>query len=116
MDTKCNVDDFTCDCSNSKLCDPDHGHIVTGNLDVITNRKLRSLLAKGPSYREAEIIDWDKVYHNILNGINICVTKWCASEKLVLRFYLNGKIVYYMQFKFELILSNLVVDVLKEKY
>ena len=45
LDTKCNVDDFTCDCSNSKLCDPDHGHIVTGNLDVITNRKLRSLLA-----------------------------------------------------------------------
>ena len=28
------------------------GHVVTGNLGIVENRKLRKLLSKGPSYRE----------------------------------------------------------------
>ena len=36
LDTKTwNEDNFTCDCSESKLCDPNHGHVVTGNLNIL---------------------------------------------------------------------------------
>ena len=29
-----------------------HGHVITGDLRVIENAKLRELVAKGPKYRE----------------------------------------------------------------
>ena len=71
-------------CSESKLCDPNHkhGHVVTGDLNIITNAKLRSLLTKGPSYREAERVDWKRNFHSILNGITDCISKWCAKENV----------------------------------
>ena len=31
---------ITCSCSNSEFCDPHHGHVVTGDLRIIENRKL----------------------------------------------------------------------------
>ena len=34
----------TCSCSKSAFCDPHHGHVVTGDLRFIENRKLRSTL------------------------------------------------------------------------
>ena len=64
-----NDDEHKCDCSNSEFCDPSHGHIVTGNLNIITNDKLRSLLTKGPTYREANKIDWKKAFHCIKRGV-----------------------------------------------
>ena len=76
------ADNIICDCSTSKFCDLNHGHIVTGDLNVITNEKLRSLLTKGPSYREANAINWVKVFHHIKNGVNECVEQWCANEKV----------------------------------
>ena len=40
---------YTCDCHNSQHCDKHHGHIVTGNLDLIKNKLLRELIEKGPT-------------------------------------------------------------------
>ena len=77
-----NADDLTCECSNSKLCDPDHGHIVTGNLNVITNNKLRSLLTKGPKYRESNKVDWKKVFHCIKRGVCEMQHVWCTSKQV----------------------------------
>ena len=39
--------------------------MVTDNLNMITNTKLSSLLTKGPSYREAERVDWKRNFHMI---------------------------------------------------
>ena len=46
----------SCTCTDSPCCDPQHGHIITGNLQIIQNNKLRKLLTKGPNYREAKAI------------------------------------------------------------
>ena len=54
-----------CKCSESKFCDPHHGHIVTGNLKVIKHSKLRSLLCKGPKYREPRNTNWDKIFEDM---------------------------------------------------
>ena len=34
------------------------GHVVTGDLSIIKDIKLRNLISKGPAYREQNSIDW----------------------------------------------------------
>jgi hypothetical protein len=55
---------------------------MTGNLGIITNSKLRSLLSKGPKYRETERLNWDKVQSCINNGIDECAGNWAQSENV----------------------------------
>ena len=59
-----NLDDYhnassSCDCESSTFCYEPHGHVITGDLRIISNRTLRRLLEKGPKYREQNIIDWE---------------------------------------------------------
>ena len=42
----------TCQCKELKFCYEPHGHVITGDLRVIENAKLRELVTKGPKYRE----------------------------------------------------------------
>ena len=39
----------TCQCKKSKFCSEPHGHVITGDLRVIENAKLRDLLLKDPN-------------------------------------------------------------------
>ena len=71
---------ITCDCKTSTYCDPHHQHVVTGNLGIINNPKLRSLLCKGPKYREKERLNWKKVENCINTGIDDCAEAWAKSE------------------------------------
>ena len=41
-----------------KYCYGPAGHVVTGDLTIIKDVKLRSLIEKGPSYREQNYINW----------------------------------------------------------
>ena len=41
-----------CDCESSTFCCEPHGHVITGDLGIVRNRTLWSLLEKGPKYRE----------------------------------------------------------------
>ena len=57
------IDDYgnasaSCDCESSAFRYEPHGHVITGNLRIVKNRKLRRLLEKGPKYREQNTIDW----------------------------------------------------------
>ena len=45
-------ENFSCNCKDSKFVDSFHKHVITGDLRIIANKKLRNLLLKGPSYRE----------------------------------------------------------------
>ncbi|MGC4052865.1 MAG: hypothetical protein QM757_26355 [Paludibaculum sp.] len=76
------ISTLECKCSDSKFCDPTHGHVVTGDLRIISNQRLRSLLTKRPKYREKERIRWDKVLHYISEGIAECATNWAKLEKV----------------------------------
>ena len=49
----------TCQCKESKPCCGPHGHVITGDLRVIENAKLRELAAKGPKYREPNRLQKD---------------------------------------------------------
>ena len=72
LDVDNGTKDIKCSCSSSDFCYGPAGHVVTGDLRIIKDAKLRELVNKGPSYREQNNIDW------ILNA-RICkeaVTKY----------------------------------------
>ena len=48
----------SCQCKESKFCYEPHGHVITGDLRVIENAKLRELVAKGSKYREPNRVNW----------------------------------------------------------
>ena len=45
--------------TSSHLYQP-YGYVITSDLSIIPNSKLRDLIAKGPKYRESRKVDWDK--------------------------------------------------------
>ena len=49
-----------CECNTSSHLYQPYGHVITGDLSIIPNFKLRDLIAKGPKYREPCKVDWDK--------------------------------------------------------
>ena len=50
----------TCNCERSTFRDENHGHIITGDLGLITNTKRRRLLSRGYNYREQNAINYSK--------------------------------------------------------
>ena len=47
-----NTINLPCNCTASPFIDQNHGHIVSGDIRIVQNNKLRKLLCKGPKYRE----------------------------------------------------------------
>ena len=74
--------DLPCDCNDSPFKDPNHGHIVTGDLRIVQNNKLRKLLCKGPKYREPVPINWEKCRSEIKNGISTFYNNYCNKKGL----------------------------------
>ena len=69
-----------CCCSDSEFRDNHHNHIITGDLSIVQNDKLRHLLAKGPQYREPRQINFVDAKDAIIAGMKDCITKWCAKH------------------------------------
>lgn len=69
----------SCDCQGSEFCDPHHGHILTGDLRVIANQKLRKLVARGPNFREAKTIHWGHCKTEISSGLDAYIANVCAK-------------------------------------
>ena len=66
-----------CDCRNSRFKDDHHGHIITGDLNIIQNGKLRALFSKGPNYREAKTINWRNIKKEISNSLSNFINQQC---------------------------------------
>ena len=71
-----------CDCAGSPFVDPDHNHILTGDLNIVSDSKLRGLIAKGPKYREPLPFSFDKAKAEILLGLDNCIETWSSKTKL----------------------------------
>ena len=65
----------SCECQSSEFCDPHHGHILTGDLRIIDNQKLRTLVARGPNFREAKTINWGHCKTEISSGLDAYIAK-----------------------------------------
>ena len=59
LDVENGAEGMQCSCSSSEykydLC----GHVLTGDLSIIRDVKLRNLVRKGPVFREQNNIDWE---------------------------------------------------------
>ena len=73
-----------CACKQSSFQYKPLGHVITGDLRIIKNSKLRSLVAKGPNYREQNNIDWDLCHKLCMDGINRYRKQWAKKEKVAL--------------------------------
>ena len=70
----------TCQCNESKFCYEPHGHVITGDLRVIENAKLRELAAKGPKYREPSRVNWKATETMFLESIDLYAKNWSKRE------------------------------------
>ena len=68
------------DCKDSKFCYQPAGHIVTGNLKIITDSRIRSVISKGPKYRFPAHTDFNKCRETIASALNGYCTRWCKRE------------------------------------
>ena len=57
------------DCEKSRICDPHHKHIITGNLTITGTKKPRKLLTKGANYKETRSTNFKKVYFEIVQAL-----------------------------------------------
>ena len=82
LDFEIGTTNLSCDCHVSDFRYEPVGHVVTGNLGIVGNRKLRKLLSKGPSYREQNNINWDTNQKIIKKAIRAYKVQWAKKEKV----------------------------------
>ena len=76
------ITSLPCGCTDSPFADPRHQHIVSGDLRIIKNSKLRKLFSKGPKYREPAHINWEDVKDSVVVGVRSCVELWCINKSV----------------------------------
>ena len=81
----------TCQCKESKFCYEPHGHVITGDLRVIENAKLRELVGKGPKYREPNRVNWKVTETMFLESIDLYAKNWSKREQVELKYLSEWK-------------------------
>ena len=82
LDFEIGTTNLSCDCHVSDFRYEPVGHVVTGNLGIVENKKLRKLLSKGPSYREQNNINWDTNQKIIKKAVRAYKVQWAKKEKV----------------------------------
>ena len=70
------------DCQNSNYLYPLAGHVITGNLNVIPDARVRNISSKGPKYRFPSKIDFPKCRREISASLNDFSNRWCKRENV----------------------------------
>ena len=73
-----------CECNTSSHLYQPYGHVITGDLSIIPNSKLRDLIAKGPKYREPCKVDWDKNLSLLCEAVDQYTLQWTKREMVEL--------------------------------
>ena len=67
------INSLQCDCDNSPFKDDFHGHIITGNLEIVQDPELRQLLAFGTKFREIPYLQVEKIMEGLKTNIETLV-------------------------------------------
>ena len=73
------LESLPCECENSQFKDGHHNHIVTGDLRIVENSKLRQLLTKGPNFREPQTINYGKCQTIINESLDSYITNLASK-------------------------------------
>ena len=83
-----------CDCAQSSFVDNHHGHITTGNLDIIRNDRLRQLCSHGSKFREVPIFRKDHVKGTFLKNVDELIGKLVRKFKIPKSKFGNWKVKF----------------------
>ena len=72
--------EMNCDCSSSRFVDSHHGHVITGDLNIIESAQLRNIFQKGPGYRERRCINWKIAEKSVLEDLDEFINKWGSKN------------------------------------
>ena len=75
----------------SKYCYQPHGHIITGDLTIVENAKLRELVSKGLKYREPNKINWKATENMIFESTDLYAERWTKWEQDNLKYLSKWK-------------------------
>ena len=81
----------SCQCETSKFCYKPHGHIITGDVVVIDNVKLKELVSKGPRYRESNKINWNAKEKMLFESADLYAERRAKREQVNLKYLSEGK-------------------------
>ena len=97
----------TWDCKDAVYCYPTAGHIITGNLKIIPDARIRNIISKGPKFQFPSNIDFNKYREEIAAALNEFGNRWCKREyvehkalkerKLSIWKLVNKRISFYPQ-------------------
>ena len=59
---------------------PAAGHIMTGNLKIISDSRIRYIVSKGPKYRFPSRIDFKNCREELASALNDFGNRWCKRE------------------------------------
>ena len=76
LNMNCGSTGMVCSCNSSRYKYESCGHVVTGDLSIIKDVKLRNLIVKGPAYREQNNIDWRVNLKNCKAVVSRYAKKW----------------------------------------
>ena len=79
----------TCSSSSSFNYSP-AGHVITGDVNIVENEYLRSLILKGPKFREPRSFNWRQNVISIMNPVEDYARRWVKYETKNLMPYQNG--------------------------
>ena len=68
------------DCKDAKFMYPLAGHIMTGNLKIISDSRIRYIVSKGPKYRFPSRINFKICREEIASALNDFGNRWCKRE------------------------------------
>ena len=57
-------------------------HVITGNLNVIPDARVRNIISKSPKYRFPSNIDFPKCRREIAASLNDLSNRWCKRENV----------------------------------
>ena len=84
-----NMNNLPCNCTTSPFTDANHGHIVSGDIRIVQNNKLRKLLCKGPKYREPVSINFSNCKTEIKNSLTKFSFDWCNKMGVPVKYFLQ---------------------------
>ena len=73
-----------CECNTSNHLYQPYGHVITGDLSIIPNSKVRDLIAKGLKYREPCRVDWEKNLSLLCEDVDQYALQWARREMVAL--------------------------------
>ena len=71
----------TCSCSSPPYLYSPAGHVITGNLNIVDNLKLKDLISKGPKYTEAKSFNWKYNFKLVMEFVEDFARRWSKDEE-----------------------------------